>query len=133
MTAGLSYARSIAAGTLAGLLDSAPEGYVSDTALPAGAVALYYARSSFARAFYDSLEKGSRCLVFATHGQKGGAESGIYFNYENGLGVLHEFNDQRLEIVVGRPLTAARKTSTASRSRSDTVNLFWRTMTGSLT
>lgn len=27
---------------------------------------MYYARSPFTRAFYDSLEKGSRCLVFAS-------------------------------------------------------------------
>lgn len=38
--AGLSYARSMAAGTLTELLDSAPEGYIPDTAIPAGVLAL---------------------------------------------------------------------------------------------
>lgn len=37
---GLFYARDVAARTLAGLMDSAPEGYVLNTALPAGVVAM---------------------------------------------------------------------------------------------
>ncbi len=49
---------------------------------------MYYARSSCTRAFYDSLEKGSRCLVYASSNAKGGAESGIYFEYTKGTDAL---------------------------------------------
>ena len=49
---------------------------------------MYYAKSSFTRAFYDSLEIGSRCLVFAYHSGIGGAGSGIYFCLEWGEDIL---------------------------------------------
>ena len=47
-----------------------------------------YAKSSCTRAFYDSLKKGSRCLVYAGTNAEGGAESGIYFRYEKGTDAL---------------------------------------------
>lgn len=111
---------------------------------------MYYARSFFTRAFYDSIEKGSRCLVKAINQSPSGKVSGIFFEYDIGPDALRvidglpdnyletdsfarqrgwieaynynvyayeivytadmraipKFNDQRLQIVKGRPLTS---------------------------
>ena len=50
----------------------------------------YYAKSPYARAFYDGLEIGSRCLVLADNtGQSFEGSSGIYFRpYATGEGAL---------------------------------------------
>lgn len=48
----------------------------------------YYAKSSFTRAFYDSLEIGDRCLVYAYNSSIGAAGSGIYLCYDQGAEAL---------------------------------------------
>lgn len=59
----------------------------------------YYARSPYTRAFFDSIEPGSRCLVAASVSAKGGADSGIYFNYDitDALRVIDGYPDNYLE------------------------------------
>ena len=67
------------------------EGMEEGTSIVTEHVALgemYYARSSFTRAFYDSLKKGSRCLVLAANQSPGGERSGVYFFPEYGLDAL---------------------------------------------
>lgn len=60
----------------------------------------YYAKSSCTRAFYDSIKKGSRCLVHAESNAEGGAESGIFFSLNDGpdaLRVIDGLPDNYLE------------------------------------
>lgn len=49
---------------------------------------MYYAKSPFTHAFYDGLEKGSRCLMMARDSGPGSAGSGIYFAYDKGKEAL---------------------------------------------
>lgn len=61
---------------------------------------MYYARSCFTRAFFDDLEIGSRCLVYAVCSMPGNLESGIYFDFETGedaLRVIDGLPDNYLE------------------------------------
>lgn len=56
---------------------------------------MYYARSTYTRTFFDSLKKGSRCLVLAHHSGLGGANSGIY--------LWDRENEEMLRILDGQP------------------------------
>lgn len=61
---------------------------------------MYYARSSCTRAFYDNLEIGSRCLVYAVSSAPSNMRSGIFFNYnfgEDALRVIDGLPDNYLE------------------------------------
>lgn len=58
---------------------------------------MYYAKSSYTRAFYDGLKKGSRCLVLANNsGYSADGSSGIYFS-------PHETGDGSLCVIDGQP------------------------------
>lgn len=55
---------------------------------------MYYAKSPYTRAFYDSLEEGSRCLVLVNNTGVIGSETGIMFSYDVGEGALRVLDGQ---------------------------------------
>lgn len=55
---------------------------------------MYYAKSPYTRAFYDSLKVGSRCLVLVNNTGIKGIETGIMFSYDVGEGALRVLDGQ---------------------------------------